>query len=107
MMIRLLFLISLFIPCFVIAQQDLNNKLNSYVAQFNKDDNEAVVNLIPNKESAAWMSANIPLLDCPDSAIEQIYYFRWWSFRKHIKSTPEGTIVTEFIEPVKHAGKYN
>ncbi|TDS10320.1 MGH1-like glycoside hydrolase domain-containing protein [Sphingobacterium paludis] len=107
MMIRLLCTLALLIPCFAFAQQDVNSKLNGYVAQFNQDDNEAVVNLIPNKESAAWMSANIPLLDCPDSAIEQIYYFRWWSFRKHIKSTPEGTIVTEFIEPVKHAGKYN
>src|SRR5690606_40516549 len=44
---------------------------------------------------------------CPDSAIEETYYFRWWSYRKHIKETPSGTIVTEFIEPVSHAGKYN
>src|SRR5690606_121644 len=27
--------------------------------------------------------------------------------RKHLKQTPEGIIVTEFIEPVKHAGKFN
>ncbi|GHE41393.1 MGH1-like glycoside hydrolase domain-containing protein [Sphingobacterium griseoflavum] len=94
-------------PCFSWAQIDLRTKLDGYVRQFNSDDNEAVVNLISNKASADWMKDNIPLFDCPDSAIEKIYYFRWWSFRKHIKSTPEGTIVTEFIEPVKHAGKFN
>lgn len=89
------------------AQVDLKMKLQDYVQQFNAADDEAVVNMIANKESAGWLEANIPLLDCPDPAIEKIYYFRWWSFRKHIKHTPEGTIVTEFITPVKHAGKYN
>ncbi|WP_437919093.1 MGH1-like glycoside hydrolase domain-containing protein [Sphingobacterium sp. LRF_L2] len=95
------------LPCFTWAQVDLKAKLQTYVEQFNADDDEAVVNLIPNKESAIWLKDNIPLLDCPDSAIEEIYYFRWWSFRKHIKKTEEGTIVTEFITAVKHAGKYN
>src|SRR5690606_4166958 len=89
------------------AQVDLRMKLQDYVQQFNAADDEAVVIMIANKESAGWLEANIPLLDCPDPAIEKIYYFRWWSFRKHIKQTPEGTIVTEFITPVKHAGKYN
>ena len=43
------------------------------------------------------------LLDKHDKTIEQIYYYRWWTFRKHIKQTPAGRIVTEFIEPVRHA----
>lgn len=89
------------------AQDKLSEKVQSYVVQFNEDDHEAVVNRIPNKDAYGWMMANIPLLDCPDQDIEQTYYFRWWSYRKHIKSSPEGTLVTEFIEPVKHAGKYN
>ncbi|WP_286588864.1 glycosyl hydrolase family 65 protein [Sphingobacterium sp. N143] len=89
------------------AQENLSKKLQVYVEQFNANDNEAVINKIPNKDSYDWMAKNIPLLDCPDEEIEQTYYFRWWSYRKHIKSSPEGTLVTEFIEPVKHAGKYN
>lgn len=89
------------------AQQKLEDKVHSYVQEFNKNDNEAVINNIPNKDAYDWMMANIPLFDCPDKEIEQTYYFRWWSYRKHIKSSPEGTLVTEFIEPVKHAGKYN
>ncbi|WP_041536932.1 MGH1-like glycoside hydrolase domain-containing protein [Pseudopedobacter saltans] len=92
----------------VFAQSDLlDKKLRNYVKEFNANDNEAVINKISNAQSADWMAANVPLLDCPDKEIEEKYYFRWWSYRKHIKDTPEGTIVTEFIEPVKHAAKYN
>ncbi len=82
--------------------------LKSYVDEFNVvDKEEAVVNLVPNAQSFDWLSKNIPLFDCPDSAIEKVYYFRWWSYRKHIKQTPEGHVVTEFITPANHAGKYN
>ena len=49
----------------------------------------------------------VPLFECPDKDIEKVYYFRWWTFRKHIKQTPAGIIVTEFIEPVRHAGTHN
>lgn len=82
--------------------------LKKYVSEFNaQDKEEAVINLIPNAQSFEWLSNNIPLFDCPDSAIKKVYYFRWWSYRKHIKQTPEGHVVTEFITPVNHAGKYN
>ncbi len=89
------------------AQENVKEKAQIYINEFNANDNEAVVNLIPNTASYNWMMSNTPLFDCPDRDIEKIYYFRWWSYRKHIKSSPEGTILTEFIEPVKHAGKYN
>lgn len=104
---KIIFYIIFLFPGALFAQADLRAKVDTYVAQFNRDDNEAVINLVPNASSASWMKENIPLFDCPDPAIEKTYYFRWWSYRKHIKKTPEGTIVTEFIEPVKHAGKYN
>jgi hypothetical protein len=68
---------------------------------------EDVVNFIPDAEAWPWMQANVPLFTCPDQDIEQIYYFRWWVFRKHIKKTPAGFIVTEFLKPVKHAGEHN
>lgn len=95
------------LPFCVFGQGALESKIDDYVAKFNSQDDEAVVNKIPNKASAKWMKENVPFFACPDSTLEEIYYFRWWSFRKHIKETPEGTILTEFIEPVKHAGKYN
>lgn len=49
----------------------------------------------------------IPLLDISDATIEQIYYFRWHNYFRHIKETPSGYVVTEFLPPVPWAGKYN
>jgi hypothetical protein len=83
------------------------DKLNKYVNYFNSIDDEAVKNYVPNAQSFDWLSKNIPLFDCPDSAIQEVYYYRWWSFRKHLKQTPDGFIFTEFITPVNHAGKHN
>ncbi|SFH24055.1 MGH1-like glycoside hydrolase domain-containing protein [Pedobacter insulae] len=87
--------------------QDKNDKLGKYVSYFNSIDTEAVKNYIPNGKAYQWLSENIPLLECPDPVIEQNYYYRWWTFRKHLVKTPHGFIFTEFIEPVKHAGKFN
>lgn len=81
--------------------------LRRYVERFNADDVEDIVNLIPNAGSADWMAENVPLLDCPDELLQKIYYYRWWTFRKHIKQTPAGMVVTEFITPVRHAGPNN
>jgi Mannosylglycerate hydrolase MGH1-like glycoside hydrolase domain/Glycosyl hydrolase family 65, C-terminal domain len=78
-----------------------------YVDHFNATDNEDVVNLVPNAQSWAWMSSNVPLFSCPDRPMEEMYYYRWWTFRKHIKQTPAGMILTEFITPVRHAGSHN
>jgi len=47
------------------------------------------------------------LFDCPDSLLQEVYYYRWWALRKHLKQTPDGFIFTEFITNVKHAGKHN
>src|SRR5688572_17848231 len=78
-----------------------------YIDGFNAADDETIVNLIPNAGAWDWMSGNVPLFECPDETIQRTYYYRWWTFRKHIKQTPAGIIVTEFIEPVRHAGTYN
>jgi|GEM_PF-1672573 len=78
-----------------------------YVDYFNGMEDENVVNLISNAQSWEWMKGNIPLFECPDPNFEQIYYYRWWTFRKHIKQTPDGMVVTEFLTPVSHAGAYN
>jgi hypothetical protein len=78
-----------------------------YVDKFNAADEEAVVNLIPNAQAWEWMVEQIPFFDCPAGQFEETYYFRWWSFRKHIKQTDDGLVLTEFITPVSHAGKHN
>lgn len=81
--------------------------LKSYVGYFNSIDTEAVKNYVPNKDAFGWLAKNIPLFDCPDTTLEKTYYYRWWSFRKHLEKTPDGYVFTEFITPMKHAGKYN
>jgi hypothetical protein len=90
-----------------VQQQQTLAKLDQYVSYFNSIDTEAVKNFIPNAIAYDWLAENVPLLECPDQVIEQNYYYRWWTFRKHLVKTPDGFIFTEFIEPVKHAGKYN
>lgn len=62
---------------------------------------------ITNEDAADWMEENIPLFDCPDKDFNDIYYFRWWSLRKHIKRTPVGYGMTEFLVPRSYADKYN
>lgn len=83
------------------------DQLKKDVAYFNSMDEEAVKNFVPNNQAFDWLSQNIPLFDCPDSVLKTVYNYRWWSFRKHLKQTPEGFIFTEFITKVNHAGKYN
>jgi hypothetical protein len=81
--------------------------MKANINYFNSLDSEDVKNYVSNADSYNWLSDNIPLFDCPDSAIQKIYYYRWWTFRKHLKLTPNGYIFTEFITKMNHGGKYN
>ncbi len=81
--------------------------LEQYVLDFNAADREYYQSDIDNAHALEWMQAEIPLLECPDTEIERAYYFRWWVYRKHIKKTPEGSMITEFLPTVPWSGKYN
>ncbi len=78
-----------------------------YVDGFNARDVELYPQYIPNSRAWEFLRDNIPLFECPDPQLEEIYYFRWWTYRKHLKSTPDGFIVTEFLPAVSWAGKHN
>jgi len=78
-----------------------------YVDAFNENDEELYVQHISNEKAWEFLKANIPLLECPDEDIERTYYFRWWTYRKHIKNTPDGFVITEFLPEVPWAGKHN
>jgi hypothetical protein len=78
-----------------------------HIEHFNTMESETVVNHIPNAQAWPWLQKNIPLFECPDRAVEEMYYFRWWSFRKHLKQTPKGFVISEFLNPVSHAGEFN
>ncbi len=78
-----------------------------YVADFNSTDEEIYVQVFDNSEAEQFLKDNIPFFECPDKELEKTYYFRWWTFRKHIKETPEGYVISEFLPDVPWAGKYN
>ncbi|HMR83548.1 MAG TPA: trehalase family glycosidase [Niabella sp.] len=78
-----------------------------YADHFNTMEDEPIVQAIPNSISWQWMEKNIPLFECPDKSFEEIYYFRWWTLRKHIKKTDQGYVLTEFLVNRSYADKYN
>jgi predicted GH43/DUF377 family glycosyl hydrolase len=82
-------------------------KLRRYVEMFNKNDEELYRQYVPNADAEKFLEENIPLLDCSDADIEQAYYFRWWTYRKHIKQTSDGFVITEFLPAIPWAGEYN
>lgn len=81
--------------------------LKHCIDQFNRDDEELYAQHIPNAEAYDFLKDSVPLWECPDRDIEQTYYFRWWTYRKHIKQAPDGFVITEFLPKVGWSGKHN
>ncbi len=78
-----------------------------YIDTFNENDEEIYVQHISNEKAWEFFKANIPLFECPDKDFERTYYFRWWTYRKHIKRTADGFVITEFLPKVSWSGKHN
>jgi len=78
-----------------------------YVDYFNRMEDENIAQAIPNQAAWDWMKANIPLFECPQDNFEEMFYFRWWTLRKHIRETPAGYAFTEFLIQRSYADKYN
>ena len=78
-----------------------------YAERFNTMEDENIVTTIPNAQSSEWMRKNIPLFDCPQENFREMYYYRWWTLRKHIKRTPVGYGMTEFLVDRSYADRYN
>lgn len=83
------------------------NDFKHYIDYFNTMENENIVQAIPNAEAWQWMKTNVPLFECPQQNFEEIYYYRWWTYRKHIKKTPVGFALTEFLVNRSYADEYN
>lgn len=83
------------------------DRMRSRVEAFNRLDHTHFGQAVSNEKAADWMAANVPLLDCPDPDIEEIYHFRWWTIRKHIRQTDDGFVITEFLPQVSWSGKHN
>ncbi len=55
-----------------------------------------------------WFEANIPFLDVPDADIQQVYYYRWETYKEHLVYTSPiyGWLSTEFLQPVTYGAPY-
>ena len=89
------------------APMDTKALLSAYVGRFNATDDECYTNAIPNAQAESFMLANCPHFACPDKDIERTYYFRWWTFRKHLRHDLGHWTVTEFLPKVGWSGKGN
>ena len=64
-------------------------------------------------EDAPWALDNIPLFEAANATLQEVYYFRWRSFKSHIHPTGRDPadgidwVITEFSPNVGWAGKYN
>jgi Mannosylglycerate hydrolase MGH1-like glycoside hydrolase domain/Glycosyl hydrolase family 65, C-terminal domain len=66
-----------------------------YVVQFAEDEREAT-----GKQPAdewPWIAANIPLFSSSNKQFEEMYYFRWYAWEKHVVSTSRGYLITEWL----------
>lgn len=77
---------------------------------------EKILQLLTDPDPAAtqkaafikWFEENIPYLDVPDEKLKQTYYFRWYTYRNHIRKTADDYyIISEFLPNVPWAGKDN
>ena len=58
---------------------------------------------------SGWFLENIPFIDLPDDEIEEIYYYRWATHKRHLRYNGPGSgyTVTEFVHPVSYSGKFD
>ena len=113
-MLLLLLLVLLYANTLDSSLLDPETVFKHYVDKFNAHDRELYSQHIANKDSFAFLERNIPLFECPDKLMEQAYYFRWWTFRKHIKqivpapnSKSTFFVMTEFLPEVSWGGVFN
>src|SRR6185503_17804455 len=84
-----------------------SDNFKHYVDYFNNMEDENIKQAIPNDSAWWWMQKNIHLFECPQQNFEEMFYYRWWTIRKHIKKTEKGFVFTEFLVQRSYADKYN
>jgi hypothetical protein len=91
-------------PSFVFPQQGTQNATftllhaedyHHYVKQFAADEQEATGKQPP--DPWPWIEANIPLFSSSNKQFEEMYYFRWYAWQKHLVSSKAGFIITEWL----------
>jgi hypothetical protein len=71
-----------------------------YIDTFRQQEREATGKLYEGEggeDSWAWMQREIPWFDASDKQFEEMYYFRWYAWKKHLVKAPHGYLITEWL----------
>ena len=101
--------LSLLLPAATLPAQTLLHPADyhHYVQTFEADEQLATGHVYNGEPSSPgqsaeaawpWMQHEIPWFDSSDKSFEEMYYFRWYSFKKHILHTPSGYLITEWLD---------
>jgi len=81
-----------------------------YVDTFHDQEREATGKIYEGEDGAsswAWMQREIPWFDSSDKNFEEMYYFRWYAWKKHLVKTSHGYVITEWLpKPDAPDGNY-
>ncbi len=75
-----------------------------YIAQFAADEHEVTGKVAPDEWP--WLRANIPLFASSDKQFEEMYYFRWYAWQKHVVSSSRGFLITEWLPKPEEPGGF-
>ncbi|PCD24557.1 hypothetical protein AU210_013676 [Fusarium oxysporum f. sp. radicis-cucumerinum] len=64
--------------------------------------------LLEGLEDQPWFEKNIPLLEIPDKHIQEVYYYRWQTYKEHLVYTGAkyGYMASEFLNRVSYGAPY-
>ncbi|KAJ6444963.1 coagulation factor 5/8 type domain-containingprotein [Purpureocillium lavendulum] len=64
--------------------------------------------LLAGVEDRDWFERNVPILDVPDQQIQDVYYYRWQTYKEHLVYTGAqyGYMPSEFLHPVGYGAPY-
>ncbi|HEY4381928.1 MAG TPA: glycosyl hydrolase family 65 protein [Acidobacteriaceae bacterium] len=81
-----------------------------YVDLFHEQERDATGKLYEGEggeDSWMWMRREIPWFDASNKQFEEMYYFRWYAWKKHLVKTPGGYVITEWLpKPEMTDGSY-
>lgn len=71
-----------------------------YVDLFHQQERDATGKLYEGEDGQdtwAWMQQSIPWFESSDKSVEEMYYFRWYAWKKHLVKTANGYLITEWL----------
>lgn len=73
----------------------LPENFHHYISLFERQEFDATGKTA--EDSWPWMLREIPWFESSDKQFEEMYYFRWYAWQKHVVSTRRGWVITEWL----------